>query len=62
MLGFVKRGVAAVGFALMKLQGAVNQREMAEGLRGVAEVPLRPRIPFLTEQAHIVTQAKKSLK
>ena len=46
--------VAVAGAAMVQLQGAVDEGEMAEGLRGVSELPAGLRIPFLAEQADVV--------
>ena len=35
---------------------------MAEGLRGVSELPAGPRIPFLAEQAHVIAQREQALE
>ena len=46
-------------FACVQLQGAGDEREVAEGLRCVAELPPGFRVPFLAEQADFVTQCEQ---
>ena len=47
---------------MMKEQGAVDEGEVAEGLRGVTQLPVRVGIPFLTQQPDIVAQTQQPLE
>jgi hypothetical protein len=47
--------MAAAG---VQLQRTGDQREVAEGLRCVAQLAAADGIPFLAEQAHVVAQSQ----
>ena len=46
----------------MQLDGADDQGEVAERLRGIAQLALRGRVPFLTQQADIVAEQEQALE
>ncbi len=47
---------------MVQLHGAGDEGEVAEGLRRVAQLPVRDRVPFLTQESDIVAQAQQPLK
>jgi len=47
---------------LVKLDGADDQREVAECLRGVAELSASGGVPFLGEKANVITQVEQALE
>ncbi|MET3932189.1 hypothetical protein ABIE00_000235 [Arthrobacter sp. OAP107] len=57
-----KGRVAVPGTSVVELQGAVDEGEVAEGLGGVAQLPLVLGVPFFAEQADVVPKAEEAVK
>ena len=55
-------GITPANRILMQFQGARHEGEMAEGLRGVAQLPRPLDGPFLAEQADVVPQREQALE
>ena len=51
--------VAVFGSTVVQLQGAGDQGEVAECLRGVTQLPLRDGVPFLAQEPDVVAKAQE---
>ena len=45
-----------------QIVGRVDQREMREGLRKIAQLPLGGRVVFLGQKSYVVAHGQKSFK
>src|ERR1700687_3185971 len=60
---FVRRGPQMGGAQNpCEIMGCIDQSQMGEGLREVAELPLLGRIVFFGEQPDVVTQRQQTLE
>src|SRR4051812_12715947 len=55
-------GSAAVGPRGRQAQGRVDQGDVAEGLREVADLALQARVPLLGEEAQVVAERQELLE